>query len=788
MMKTTNTLLKRNRIIKLLKESIESKIIYLSAPIGCGKTIAVKQFIKATKYDFMIIDCSKKEEINKLNSVKNKYFVLENFNKIDEKDKEIAINFIDNSDDNFHFIINSRKPVEKKLKKFFYESNLVEIYKEDLNFTKNETYKLYQLNGVNLSTHDLDEIYNDIKGLAIVTNLLIMYLKENHYSKEIYKRVERSFFEYINYNIFKNFDTEILQQLIIISFLKNINTKTVNYILNIENAHEKLELFENNGSFLLKKSNGEYELLPIVVDFLQDKAFSEFSNKKIENVYLKIARYYEEEKNTFISSEYYVLANKFQKAAELLQKEDIQHLGIIDYKAIEKCIIKIPEKIIENNPQLCITLAHIYRINSKSFEQKKWFERFEQIKEKEKKNNNEYSYLEQLEIYYKICQPEVNDIKLIDYVKVLSKVNDSQSPLNNITFTGNQPSIMSGGKDLSNWGKHYKIMYLAMTPLILRVFKDRQQGAGEIAIAELLYQKNEFEESIKYLMKGISKCSNIDNLFVANSLLNKIKLNKNYSNDDLNNFGEKIKEEKAWYLLPNYKARLIENEILNGNKIKVEEWLEQENIDIVNNFNNLKRFQYFTLARAYIMLEKNTEAIIVLERLENYIKKYNRIVYKIEDNILKSICFYKEKNDIKSLEYIEKAIIEAQQYKYIRLFADEGIIVYKILMKYKKNLSNNYKINAEFFNEIINQSKIYGKLYPNKYNLDKTTEVLTKRELEMIKLICIGKSNKEISEDMNISIATVKTHINHIYNKLEAKNRVQIINIVQKKNLLEDWE
>src|SRR5581483_6454554 len=42
---------------------------------------------------------------------------------------------------------------------------------------------------------------------------------------------------------------------------------------------------------------------------------------------------------------------------------------------------------------------------------------------------------------------------------------------------------------------------------------------------------------------------------------------------------------------------------------------------------------------------------------------------------------------------------------------------------------------------------------------------LTSRELDVLKLIVAGKSNKEIGADLRISEATVKTHINSILSK-----------------------
>lgn len=50
---------------------------------------------------------------------------------------------------------------------------------------------------------------------------------------------------------------------------------------------------------------------------------------------------------------------------------------------------------------------------------------------------------------------------------------------------------------------------------------------------------------------------------------------------------------------------------------------------------------------------------------------------------------------------------------------------------------------------------------------------LTARELEVLNRIVAGRSNKEIAGDLNISEATVKTHINSILSKLGVSDRTQ---------------
>jgi len=56
---------------------------------------------------------------------------------------------------------------------------------------------------------------------------------------------------------------------------------------------------------------------------------------------------------------------------------------------------------------------------------------------------------------------------------------------------------------------------------------------------------------------------------------------------------------------------------------------------------------------------------------------------------------------------------------------------------------------------------------------------LTKREIDVLKLIAEGYSNDQIAEKMFISKNTVKSHIKNIYLKLDVKNRIQVLKKLQ---------
>jgi len=60
--------------------------------------------------------------------------------------------------------------------------------------------------------------------------------------------------------------------------------------------------------------------------------------------------------------------------------------------------------------------------------------------------------------------------------------------------------------------------------------------------------------------------------------------------------------------------------------------------------------------------------------------------------------------------------------------------------------------------------------------LRKTTKLLTKRELEVLAALAGGFLYKEISQQLSISIDTVKKHCKNIYQKLRVRNRTEAIN------------
>lgn len=61
---------------------------------------------------------------------------------------------------------------------------------------------------------------------------------------------------------------------------------------------------------------------------------------------------------------------------------------------------------------------------------------------------------------------------------------------------------------------------------------------------------------------------------------------------------------------------------------------------------------------------------------------------------------------------------------------------------------------------------------------------ISERELEVLELVAKGLSNQQIAGKLFVSVNTIKTHLSHLYEKLEVKRRTQAVEKAKSLNLI----
>lgn len=90
----------------------------------------------------------------------------------------------------------------------------------------------------------------------------------------------------------------------------------------------------------------------------------------------------------------------------------------------------------------------------------------------------------------------------------------------------------------------------------------------------------------------------------------------------------------------------------------------------------------------------------------------------------------------------------------------------RIVLEQSQAMQMQASANPE--SRTVNISRVHSD-----YNQLLTADPLTERELEILELIVQGYSNAAIAQKLYITVGTVKTHVQHIFNKLCVGDRTQ---------------
>jgi len=109
----------------------------------------------------------------------------------------------------------------------------------------------------------------------------------------------------------------------------------------------------------------------------------------------------------------------------------------------------------------------------------------------------------------------------------------------------------------------------------------------------------------------------------------------------------------------------------------------------------------------------------------------------------------------------------------------------EVLLSIRSILRGGAPIDPFIAQEILKQ--ISAAIIPPADDLkimDTDTELLTSRETEILNLVALGMSNREIAEQLFVSKYTVESHIKHIYRKLSVSKRTKAVSAARSLGIL----
>ncbi len=209
------------------------------------------------------------------------------------------------------------------------------------------------------------------------------------------------------------------------------------------------------------------------------------------------------------------------------------------------------------------------------------------------------------------------------------------------------------------------------------------------------------------------------------------------------------------------------------------DWTRERGLSPNDDLSYLREFEHITLARVLItryesgLTERSIhEALGLLDRLLEAAEEGERTGSVIEVLVLQALA-HQARGDISmALAPLERALKLAEPEGYVRTFIDEGAPMARLLSEAAaRGIAPDYtgKLLAAFEAEARRNG---GELpLPASPASQPPIESLSRRELEVLRLLGTELSGPEIANELVVALSTVRTHTKSIYRKLGVKSR-----------------
>jgi LuxR family maltose regulon positive regulatory protein len=203
----------------------------------------------------------------------------------------------------------------------------------------------------------------------------------------------------------------------------------------------------------------------------------------------------------------------------------------------------------------------------------------------------------------------------------------------------------------------------------------------------------------------------------------------------------------------------------------------------------VRKYECLVYARLLIAQGRPNKALPVLGAILPIADRRKRTGIKIEVHLLSALALQAKGETKAALAALADALSLAEPERYMRIFLDEGSPMRSLLAKAvaRGNVPAYAQQLLEAFEGNAMDHGLHAGEHPSPLDEPPPSsliEPLSERELEVLRWLTSDLTSTEIADALCVSVNTLRTHIKHIYAKLDVHRRYQAIDRAKELGLL----
>ena len=181
-------------------------------------------------------------------------------------------------------------------------------------------------------------------------------------------------------------------------------------------------------------------------------------------------------------------------------------------------------------------------------------------------------------------------------------------------------------------------------------------------------------------------------------------------------------------------------------------------------------------ARVHLAQGDNQAALEILGTFRQLMEAKNWANELLSVCVLQAVAHAAHGDDDKALTLLSEALALGEPEGFIRLFVDEGAPIARLLADLNaRGIMPDYTTRLlRALESELGTYQVNPRLHPES-STQPLIEPLSQRELEVLRLVAQGLSNREISDRLFVALNTVKGHNRVIFSKLQVQRRTEAI-------------